>query len=1460
MMQIMTNRKFLTVAASLLVLGSLNLKAQNDEYKHNWFVGGGPAATTFFSINGDNGFDSKVKAAGEINFGKWYTPNFGVRFGVMGGQYSTNGTSKGMDHLDALYGHGDLMWSVTKGVTPYVHAGILSGMIRPRNQMQNEVAAGFGSIFNWNLTDRFGLYADARFTLMPERVANVKGSRFTGIITTSGGVRYSFENGGEYTGKFTGNFFEPTSTRLADTIFDDMFVYGGGGINTINSFNGYGFSGRITPAAEVGVVKWLTNTFGVRGGIQGLTFSHWGKDAPKSTFIEHGTYHGKELDKEKFGFTYLNLSLIWDLNSIVNGYRSDRPWTLIPYLHGGYINNFSVNGSGVGLTNNEWTAGPGLLNQFRVDDEMSVYIDARAFAINHVLTGNKNDHYTMAGSITAGVAYDLGRQNVRYHGAGNFIPRRERAGANTNVSEGGNISTQPSRWDSYSRELRRAERTGEYAKNWFMGVGAGVNTMFSLGSGNGFDTHVEPLAELFFGKWYTPHVGVRFGVQGGSWAPKSGESSVKRLDGVFAHGDVLYSVNNWFTPYVHAGIFSTMIRPRNQMQNEVVTGFGGIFSHNVTDNLSLYADIRSYLMPGRVADVPNTHFSSNLATSVGLKYGFQNGGTYYGGFNGNFVKPGSTELTDDFYSDWFVQFGGGVNTLQSFNGYGFSGRITPSAQIELGKWLTNTFALRGGVQGLTFSHWGKNAPAYTIMEHGKYKGLELDKEKFGFSYEHLDMMWDATNIFGGYVPDRFWSVIPYLHGGIMHNISINGSKEGLVRNEWAAGAGLLNLFRIDDRASIYVDARAFALNHAVTGNKNDKYTMAGSLNAGVYYDLGRQIVRFHPGETIIPRDKSKLVNGHHDGPYIYNGIGDNWFVGAQAGLSSAVTFATEAGFNGKVTPTVDLFAGKWFSPEYGFRAGVQGTSFSYYGNTPDGHVAAVEAEFDGKKMYDITSNYGYIHGDLLWNALNTFKGYKEERAVEFIPYATAGAILSFEPESINRYQTNFAAGAGAVVSVALNDILKFNTDVRALTFKSRTIGDLEGGYALGLSGAMGFTFDLGKNYWGPGEGILLNSFFDNWFIQSAGGIQSAKYSMEDIIWNGRITPSEELMIGKWFSPSVGLRAGVQGTSIMNYGESAFNDVYYGDGRYAGKNLTYEKFYTKYNHADIMWNVLNTFNYNEDRKFDVIPYAHFGIYKTRTANRMEMDKLSDEFATGLGLMLSHDIDRNVSIYADARGTAMKKYMFGDENANHAGGFSASIGLTYNLDAVKNSSYDVNGWRHLPEEEFDAERDGRRWGVSVNLIDLADYGTLNIGVQRAVSRHFTTDMQGKLNLWSFNQKTKFDQKQTLSLGTRYWPWYTYSGIWFKGFAQVEEYSTSNLKNYYTIGRGSNPEKGAAYGAGLGLGYSLMLRRNINLDFGVTGWAGMSDSFGFSDYKFTAPVSHDKKFFVAPSDVHFSVMFIF
>ena len=65
---------------------------------------------------------------------------------------------------------------------------------------------------------------------MPERVANVKGSRFTGIITTSGGVRYSFENGGEYTGKFTGNFFEPTSTRLADTIFDDMFVYGGGGI------------------------------------------------------------------------------------------------------------------------------------------------------------------------------------------------------------------------------------------------------------------------------------------------------------------------------------------------------------------------------------------------------------------------------------------------------------------------------------------------------------------------------------------------------------------------------------------------------------------------------------------------------------------------------------------------------------------------------------------------------------------------------------------------------------------------------------------------------------------------------------------------------------------------------------------------------------------------------------------------------------------------------------------------------------------------------------------------------------------------------------------------------------------------------------------------------------------------------------------------------------------------------
>lgn len=61
----------------------------------------------------------------------------------------------------------------------------------------------------------------------------------------------------------------------------------------------------------------------------------------------------------------------------------------------------------------------------------------------------------------------------------------------------------------------------------------------------------------------------------------------------------------------------------------------------------------------------------------------------------------------------------------------------------------------------------------------------------------------------------------------------------------------------------------------------------------------------------------------------------------------------------------------------------------------------------------------------------------------------------------------------------------------------------------------------------PSQGYLFNQFKDNWFITGEGGINiffSPNDSYRD--WKDRWSPTASLYVGKWFSPIIGLRAGV----------------------------------------------------------------------------------------------------------------------------------------------------------------------------------------------------------------------------------------------------------------------------------------------------------------------------------------------
>jgi outer membrane protein OmpA-like peptidoglycan-associated protein len=156
------------------------------------------------------------------------------------------------------------------------------------------------------------------------------------------------------------------------------------------------------------------------------------------------------------------------------------------------------------------------------------------------------------------------------------------------------------------------------------------------------------------------------------------------------------------------------------------------------------------------------------------------------------------------------------------------------------------------------------------------------------------------------------------------------------------------------------------------------------------------------------------------GPYLTNGLWDNWFVNVGGGANFCYD-NKDWGFGG----ALNVNAGKWFTPSIGAR-------FGYNGITG----------LDGK--------YGYGHIDALWNISNEIGGYKETRFWDFVPYLHAG--LLYDRPVVD---CDWAAGAGILNLIRLTDRLDLTLDVRGNLYERYE----KAGY---ISVALGLAVNLGK--------------------------------------------------------------------------------------------------------------------------------------------------------------------------------------------------------------------------------------------------------------------------------------------------------------------------------------------------------------------------------------------------------------
>ena len=165
----------------------------------------------------------------------------------------------------------------------------------------------------------------------------------------------------------------------------------------------------------------------------------------------------------------------------------------------------------------------------------------------------------------------------------------------------------------------------------------------------------------------------------------------------------------------------------------------------------------------------------------------------------------------------------------------------------------------------------------------------------------------------------------------------------------------------------------------------------------------------------------------------------------------------------------------------------------------------------------------------------------------------------------------------------------------------------------------------GKVVRGPYE---TNRFGDNWFIGAGGGVNIFLNEGYDPV----IGPSIDANLGKWFTPSVGMRVGYQGFKT----------------NVSADNVT-QNFGYMYFHGDFLWNMSNALGgYKETRFWNLVPYAHAGYFRTYGLNGSEF--YDNEIAAGAGLLHNLRLIDRLDLIIDMRATVMNGRAIGTDGVS------------------------------------------------------------------------------------------------------------------------------------------------------------------------------------------------------------------
>lgn len=424
----------------------------------------------------------------------------------------------------------------------------------------------------------------------------------------------------------------------------------------------------------------------------------------------------------------------------------------------------------------------------------------------------------------------------------------------------------------------------------------------------------------------------------------------------------------------------------------------------------------------------------------------------------------------------------------------------------------------------------------------------------------------------------------------------------------------------------------------------------------------------------VPADSNAVVT---------NSFWDNWY--GQLGVDMHLQFPkghrmADVFPNGK-SFGIDVAVGKWFSPEFGGRFKLKwnngilkndhNTWLNPYGEPGKNHEKGGFITFVGDMQFGLLNIFGTYKPDRKWNlaASPRFGGWYDFGSGEGSPVLGIGVVNTFRLSD----KWRLFADVGYFFVGSLNGVSS------GTGHGSNGYGEINIGVEMDLSSQN--KFEKVSNHTNhKSKSVVVNSFWDNWFVQAGLGmslVNAYGTNFTNVFPNGS-TFGVNLGFGKWFTPDIGIRGGLNwqngiiGNGHAYYldgldlGEKEFDDI---DKEGINLNSIVQKGSNKDKHgyvalyADCLFNLHNIISgYDPYRKWNCIVFPRMGIAQNLSSEYKENP------IVGLGTEQIFKIGDKWNIYTDltyqvvTSGFLNRRFPTG-AGAGANGWFDINVGVQY-----------------------------------------------------------------------------------------------------------------------------------------------------------------------------------------------------